>query len=204
MDPTTKITLSPQELQLVNDTNWILTKRAIIDKVYLILGDLSEKVRQIAEKEKEWLPPEVVDTAPKIYKGENYRMLPYVLLDYPRRFDNTAIFAIRIMFWWGNFFSVTLHLKGYYKKIYTDQLCKKIKILQANNYLICINKDEWQHHYGNDNYLSLADMEKEKIVSIIEEGEFIKLSVAYSFKQWDEMPDLLERTFHSMVQLLKP
>ena len=54
----------------------------------------------------------IVQSTPKIAKGENYLQLPYVLLDYPRCFDKENIFAIRTMFWWGNFFSITLHLSG--------------------------------------------------------------------------------------------
>jgi hypothetical protein len=32
------------------------------------------------------------------------------------------VFAIRTMFWWGNFFSVTLHMKGNYREHFQEKL----------------------------------------------------------------------------------
>ncbi len=34
------------------------------------------------------------------------------MLDYPRAFGRDSIFACRTFFWWGRFFSLTLHLAG--------------------------------------------------------------------------------------------
>jgi hypothetical protein len=51
----------------------------------------------------------------KISRGENYQLLPYIILDYPSYFSRNNIFAVRTMFWWGNFFSITLHLSGDHK-----------------------------------------------------------------------------------------
>ena len=61
--------------------------------------------------------PEVIKTStPKISKGENYKDLPYVMLDYPRCFQKEKTIAIRTFFWWGNFFSINLQLSGEYKE----------------------------------------------------------------------------------------
>ena len=46
----TKVTLSPKELELVNNAGWILTKNAVIQKVYLLFGELSEVYRSTIEK----------------------------------------------------------------------------------------------------------------------------------------------------------
>lgn len=204
MATTTKITLSPQEQQLVNNTEWILTKRNIIDKVYRLLGDFSENSKLLAEKEKPLLTESLFNTEPKIYKGENYRMLPYVLLDYPRYFDKENVFAIRTMFWWGNFFSITLHLSGRYKTMFEQPLSNKINSLQHDQYYICINKDQWQHHFEKDNYISICELDKEKFIQITGAASFIKISLPFALTQWDEMPNLLERSFLAILELLKP
>jgi hypothetical protein len=39
METATKIALSEKELQLVCDTDWILTKHSIIQKVYALFGE---------------------------------------------------------------------------------------------------------------------------------------------------------------------
>jgi hypothetical protein len=199
----TKITLSPQELQLVTDPGWILTKRSIIDKVYGLLGDVAERMKCLAASEKDGLPQKVIASEAKIYKGENYRLLPYVLLDYPRCFNGADAFAIRTLFWWGNFFSITLHLGGQYKKMFEGSISKKLPVLQQDNYYVCINEDQWQHHFEADNYIAAKELDEERFMPLIHNGAFIKLSLQFSLQRWDEMPGLLERSFFSMLQLLR-
>ena len=58
------------------------------------------------------LPEAVIQSSPKITRGENYQLLPYVILDYPRCFQKEQVFAIRTMFWWGKGISITLHVSG--------------------------------------------------------------------------------------------
>ena len=199
-----KITLSPQELQLVTNSEWILTKRVITDKVYLLLGALSEQMKGLIENEKEWLPRVVIDSEPKIYRGENYRQLPYVLLDHPRCFSTTGILAIRTMFWWGNFFSITIHLSGQYKKMFEGSVNKNMTALNKQKYYICINEDQWQHHFEPGNYVEVSTLETGELKHIIDEQQFIKLALQFSLHQWDEISLLLERSFFEMLQLLKP
>ena len=203
MLPPAKITLSPHELQLVTNSEWILTKRVITDKVFQLFGDLCEKMKGIIGQQQAWLPVAVINSEPKIYKGENYRQLPYVLMDYPRCFDASNAFAIRTMFWWGNFFSITLHLGGDYKEMFAQQLLKNEQGIRKCNYYICINDDQWQHHFETENYLPVSSLEKEKLSDIICNRPFIKLALQYSLHQWEEIPGLLERSFYEMMQLLK-
>ena len=40
------------------------------------------------------------------------------MLDYPALFKKDEIFALRTMFWWGNFMSITLLLSGGYKETF--------------------------------------------------------------------------------------
>lgn len=45
----------------------------------------------------------------------------YLILDYPGMLSTENIFAVRTLFWWGNIFSVSLHLSS---KRFND--CKNI------------------------------------------------------------------------------
>jgi len=121
-----KIGLSAEELILVNDPQVILTKNAVIDKVYQLFGRLSigmqERLQPMAKE-----LDDVMDIPPKISRGESYLELPYVILDYPRYFRPHDIFAIRTMFWWGNFFSMTLHLKGNFREHYHQRIIEKFR-----------------------------------------------------------------------------
>src|SRR5947209_5415196 len=117
----TNVELSKTEMEIVANSEFILTKNRIIEKVYNLFGSLAENYKLVLNEHINELPAEVISTTPKIYKGENYLGLPYVMMDYPRLFLKTDIFAIRSLFWWGNFFSITLHLSGKFLADYRDE-----------------------------------------------------------------------------------
>ncbi len=150
-----KLRLSEEELRLVNDPGIILTKNAIIAKVYELFGLLAADFRA-----KTILPGEVAGIAPKIARGENYHGLPYVILDYPRYFSTADVLAIRCFFWWGNFFSITLHLKGLYREMSSAVIMQQYETLSAAGYSLAISDDEWHHHFGDDNYRSISSMDE--------------------------------------------
>jgi len=203
MNSETKIALSGEELKLVNDTGFILTKRAIIEKVYLLFGQLAQSYVAVVQNNKEKLPQPLLAISPKIAKGENYLQLPYVVLDYPRLYEKENILAVRTMFWWGNFFSITLHLGGSYKTALQQQLADNIAVLQAHDFYICINKDQWQHHFEADNYIAVKDKSAAAIQQIILQQHFIKVSVKFSLQQWNEMPAMLKELFSIIITLVK-
>ena len=202
MNPTSKIMLSDDELQLVTNTGWILTKRTIMDKVNDLLGEIAENQQCMIENEKAWLPEAVVLSAPKIAKGENYLQLPYLLLDYPRCFDAENIFAVRTMFWWGNFFSITLHVSGVYKEKFQQRIIDNIGAVQQEIFF-CIHENQRQHHFEADNYSSIKDLRKEALQELIIKKPFIKLAIKFPLQPWAALPVLLEQSFAEIINLLK-
>lgn len=202
MTDVTKLTLSAEELQLVTNTQWILTKRVIIDKVNLLFGNLSVVFKSHVTANDFFLQPAIVESTPKIAKGENYLQLPYVLLDYPRCFDKENIFTIRTMFWWGNFFSITLHLSGKYKRTFETAIQKNIQSLAEHDFYICINEDEWQHHFKAENYMPVNNFTSGEINSITQR-HFIKVAIKFPLEKWDTMPLLLEKSFLDLLQLIR-
>jgi hypothetical protein len=137
------------------------------------------------------LPAEVITIPPKISKGESYQGLPYVMLDHPRYFTTEHVLAIRTFFWWGNFFSVTLHLKGKYQMLYSRTLASHFDKLAAKQYAVAVCESEWQHHTGSEDYRALQGMEPEEFERIIRDHPFVKLSRSFPLERWDDMPYLL-------------
>ena len=198
----TKIQLSPQETELVKNAEWILAKQSIIKKVYAMLGDLNELMKVEAEPFNYLFPGNVKNQNGKISKGENYRHLPYVILDYPAFFDKENIFAIRTMFWWGNFFSITLHLSGIFKEQFGKNDAVVFSFLQKNNFFICVNKDEWHHHFEEDNYIASSSVTLQQF-EIIMQKDFFKISKNIALPQWNETNDFIINSFREIVQLLQ-
>ena len=151
MDDQTKIHLSPYEAGLLSNSEWILTKNTIIKKAKWLLEEVQQNIFDYTRLQSTIFPKEVITISPKISKGENYKGLPWLMLDYPRYFDKENIFAIRIMFWWGNFFSTTLHLSGHYKQKYHQAIIHSYEDLHKNEFYLCINDEQWDHHFEKEN-----------------------------------------------------
>ncbi len=187
MNNEAKIQLSPAEMELVRNAEWLLTKNTIIDKVYTLFGDISEEVRQKINGNRGRLPEEVVRHSPKISRGENYNGLPWVMLDYPRLFTRDEVFAIRVFFWWGNFFSVTLHLKGKYLQQNRERILEQLPLLEKNGFHICISDDEWRHEFTIDNYAPVQEVGATVLKQILSSGSFCRLSVQIPLEQWGQV-----------------
>ncbi len=202
MNPASKLMLSDEEQQLVNNPGWILTKRIIIDKINRLFGFLCESQQAVIEKEKDWLPPAVVQSTPKIAKGENYLQLPYLLLDYPRSFEGDNIFTLRTMFWWGNFFSITLHVSGTYKNMFQQKIIKNL-FTAKQDIFICIHETQWHHHFEADNYINAKLLSVNELTAIISTKQFVKLAVKFPLHEWNNVTVLLDECFNEMIEMLK-
>ena len=90
--------LTKEELQLIKDEKFLLTKNNIIAKVSELLSETWDSLKKIHENEKLPFPDQNLATSGKISKGENYLGLPYQVLDYPSLFISKNVFAFRTMF----------------------------------------------------------------------------------------------------------
>jgi hypothetical protein len=204
-----KIRLSPTEMEMVTDAELILTKNAILKKVQQLLGNMQLKQQELLMEHSKGLSPKISGSTSKISKGENYKGLPYLILDYPRVFENekqperqAGIFAIRTMFWWGNFFSVTLHLSGFYKKEAEERIITSLKILTEKGFFYYINEDPWEHHFEKNNYIPVQDMSKNDFERSIRNNSFIKLAGKISLKQWNDAEEILLEKFKVLIGML--
>jgi hypothetical protein len=198
----TKITLSEKEMQLVTNADWILTKNSIIKKVKQLLGQLQEKQIEVLRSKLDRLPSPVLKVPPKISKGENYQGLPYLILDHPRVFEKENILAIRTMFWWGHFFSTTLHLSGQYKKTFENKLISAFPQLKENGFFICIQSEQWEHHFEETNYKETGKLSQTEFETGILGSAFIKIAKKTSLKDWDDAEQKLLDHFNAIISWL--
>jgi hypothetical protein len=147
-------------------------------------------------------PEEVIAISPKISKGENYLGLPWLMLDYPRYFDKENVFAFRTMFWWGNFFSTTLHLSGKYKQKYDSIIISAYDALTKNEFYSCINEEQWHHHLEKENYLPVKNFSAQDFADHVGKRTFIKLSQKLSFSDWNNAIQLLSENFTQIAKWL--
>lgn len=161
------------EFKVMHDAQFFIHKKKISDKIVANFSLLNTKIEDLkssllSENKMAGLKQG------KINRGENYEWLPYFILDNPGVFIGKDVFACRIMFWWGNFYSCTLHVSG----IYLDLITDKLKSLTENTsgYYFCNNKDQWQHHFREDNY-QLIEVNSLPIISNhIKQNGFLKIA----------------------------
>jgi len=192
MDLQANVKLSKEEWELVQNTEWILTKHAIIQKVISMFGQLSEEFRNVIQDAAitEFISPE-----PKISKGEQYEKLPYVMLDFPRVFDKENVFAVRSFFWWGNFFSINLHVSGKYKERFFSS---EKKLEQFKSWSFCISEDPWRHDFSVNNFLPFAEVNiKEQL-----QRPFIKIAKKIPLSEWNNVYDFYRNNFGELFRNL--
>lgn len=197
-----KIRLSPNEMELVTNAEIILTKNRIIEKTKLLLESVQEEMISYIKTRTHPLPGEIIEIPPKISKGENYNGLPYLILDYPRYFEKENACAIRTMFWWGHFFSITLHLSGKYKKMFQQKIISSYASFAKENYFICTNKDEWEHHFEETNYSLITKIDEPGFKESIQKNTFIKMAYKIRLSEWETAPEIILQNFEKIIEAI--
>lgn len=189
------ISLSSYEIKLVSDPHVLLTKNRIIQKVYELFGELAGDYRTILQAGS---LSTVNHIDAKISRGENYKGLPYVILDYPRQFAKVDVFAIRSFFWWGNFFSITVQLGGVYQNKYAAAIEKAIGQNLFDGWYVGLGDDPWQHHFESDNY-TLIEKEKKYQASNL---PHFKMAKKIPLEKWDEAEFFFKEKFSLLIKVL--
>ena len=196
----TKIQFLPAEMELVSSPDIILTKNAILQKIKSFFEEVQMKQLDILKKYSSQLPEEVLKISPKISRGENYKGLPWLVLDNPRHFQHNNIFAIRTMFWWGNFFSITLHLSGNNKNDLLKKLTNNVSLLAKNDFYIYDGTKEWEHDIDPGSYKNLSAINEDELQKIFSANNFLKLAVKFTVESLEAIEDKLLRNYELLVK----
>lgn len=194
--------ISEEEMTLLNNTEWILTKRLLIEKVSDLFGILYTSFKKYPKPFNQVFPAGSDIMPGKISRGENYRSLPYVILDYPAFFCKEDILVIRTMFWWGHFFSITLQLSGSIKRKFIGDQYLISSWIKSKEYFICINKDPWEHHFESDNYVLASAITNEQIAEIWK-NPFFKISKKLPISDWIYAEEYLKKGFEELLEFLQ-
>lgn len=190
-----------KELHYLSDTDFLLTKAVVSEKVGSLLHQTHEQLKAYLATQNLRLPPGVKARSGKISRGENYQRLPYMVLDYPRKFTQDDVFALRTLFWWGNFFSVTFQLGGASWHRYRSALTRNVATLSSLNVSLCIADDPWQHHREPYYYRPLQGVDTDTVLQLLEQQNFLKIAVFISLEDWKLLPQQARQFFQKMIRL---
>ncbi|MDA3861503.1 MAG: hypothetical protein PF445_09775 [Melioribacteraceae bacterium] len=189
------INITDNELNTIMDDEFLLIKTKVIPKIEGLLSESKIELMNLLDSS----PPHLHPTNKgKISKGESYRNLPFVILDFPSVFEKENIFAYRTMFWWGNFFSSTLHLQGKHLEFYRTKLISNFDKLLKNDIYICVATTPWEYHYEEDNYEKLTSKHK----NLILKSNFIKLSKKIELEEFASVPKLTSDFLSYLINIL--
>ena len=168
----------------------------------VLFGDLSESYRQNLELYRNSLPEEAFQLSPKISKGEQHLGLPYIMLDYPRIFTKDDVLAIRTFFWWGNYFSLTLHLKGKFLDQLYDGIRNNMDALAENQFYVSISDNEWAHEIHANTYMPLNKEGIDSIKRSKSENGFVKLVCKWPLENANAVHELLEEQYANLLKII--
>jgi hypothetical protein len=106
------------------------------------------------------------------------------------------------MFWWGNFFSVTLHLSGEHQKKFIKPDLTTYSFLRNYKYYISTGDDEWQHHFELPNYTPASQINFNEFENICKRP-FFKIAKFIDLTQWETAPEFIVTTFKELFMLME-
>ena len=189
--------LTEKEKLVISDTEFLKTKIAVMDKMHNLFSEVRKTLKSSIEKTNFEFPSEIDINNGKIFKGENYNSLPYTILDFPKLFSKSDTFTFRTMFYWGSFFSSTIHISGHSLEKYESYLKKNLHSLIDEQVYFCVHNNPWEYHYDIDNYILLNN----KKLNLIENRKFIKISKKFDLEQYQILPFLVDDYFKKILKL---
>lgn len=191
------------ELRCLQDTRFLRTKATATQKVQQLLNRTLEELQEyVAAHPCPW-PGGVQARAGKLARGENYRGFPYLVLDYPRKFSQDDVFALRTMFWWGHFYSITFQLGGASWHRYRPAVQRNLPRLSGTSVWLGVNADPWQHHRRPDNYRPLDTLSAEEQQNRLAEANFLKLARFLPLDAWELLPQSASLFLGEMIELIE-
>ena len=194
--------LNEKELKYLMDTEFISTKRRIIAKAELLLKSCSKLIDQELRSGNYRIKSNYLINPPKISKGENYKGLPYIVLDNPRNYTSGNVLAYRIVIWWGNTISFSLHLEGRHAQPAVNSIVRKLSNHTQKDLYYCLGNTPWEHHFENTNYQELHKLKPESILKHFGKFQFLKVAKKATLKEWPFLNDLAIRNLQILTDLI--
>jgi hypothetical protein len=188
-----KISLSPEEWELVKDPQVLIRKNNILQKAELLLGQIARVGQQAIEAQFPAAAASLLQESPKLSKGEHYKGLPYRILDYPRLFGKADVFACRSFFWWGHGFTFMIHLKGVYQQRYGPDLLAAAYHASKEEWRIALEGEEWEHDAWV--YPALHGKPLEEWNNRLEHPPFLKLYYPIPLGDWEMLPEKIGEAY---------
>jgi hypothetical protein len=196
--------LNENEMNVLKNKDFLLTKANVLEKLKNVLQDTHLALQHYLYRQQHIILNKDIDQkSGKLSKGENYKQLPYLVLDFPKKFNGEDIFTFRTMMWWGNYFSFTLHLQGNALEVVREKICRNMAILQKNEVYISVNESPWEYDYSTENYILIDELSVDELQQLIVKKPFLKLSRKLGLDQYERCHSFAVLTLDLYFQTMK-
>jgi hypothetical protein len=190
---------TPAEIAVMCDQDFFLRKDSVTGKLLEVFGEIESELRSELTGFKT-ITKDFNFSNGKIFRGENYKRFPYIVLDYPRIFSADSVFAFRTMFWWGHEFSFTLHLQGKALDKFREAIKKGLDSLKNKQVYFCVNDTPWQYHFEKENYWLIEEVQE--LENKVADAKFIKLSKKIPVESFNILYNSSIDTFKVFLEIL--
>lgn len=180
------------------DTDFLLTKQKIDDKLIALLIDYQQGSESFYKQFKDNLPVELRYKSSKVNKGQNYNGLPYWVVDLPSYFNKEDFFTFRLVIWWGNFISISLIASGKFQKAINIDF----SALVDQEVYYCINKSPWLLEHTSENLILIENKHLNTIHMHDLNAGFLKLSKRFELKELYKLNSISTSTFELIIPTL--
>ena len=185
----------------MSDASFFHTKVEVTQKIYSMYSLLINKIQSSVPHQNFKYPEQTDLSLGKISKGENYRKLPYIVVDFPRYFKKPDMLVYRAMFWWGKYFIFTLHLSGSCAVKYKASFLENYVKLNLKNTYFCISKKQWEHAVSKRDFRRMDKLTREEIEACINANGFIKISRKLPLKDYKKFLATGSDTFEEFLSV---
>ncbi|MFT7269216.1 MAG: hypothetical protein ACI905_001434 [Roseivirga sp.] len=187
--------LSPKELKVLMDSDFLLTKQGIDIKISALLIDYQKETENFFKEFQHQLPPALNYRAGKVSKGQNYNGLPYWVVDLPSFFNQKDFFTYRMVVWWGNFISFSVVVSG---EMF-ERMSVNLDNLDQTDLYYAINQSPWRIEFSEDNLIRIEQKERSKIEAHQKTANFIKVSKRYELSDLPNLKSIGSECFKLII-----
>lgn len=183
--------LTKDDFSIISDQDFLIHKRAVLGKITTLLSEVEVGLKNSKSMDSTLLPIGTLTKSGKISRGDNYKGLPYLVLDYPRYSHGNEIFLFRTMFWWGNYFLCMLISQNCSHRLKDNLPTEKV------GFFLNHGKSPWNYDLAD---VSWKPMNKAQTLS----GPlpFISIGKRVNFNEIDQLADISRATFDTVLSFL--
>lgn len=180
--------LSLNEVKLLRNVDFLHQKRAALAKVAHSLSWVESELKTGIDFGKYDFPDGILLKSGKISRGENYKGLPYRVLDFPRYSEGNKVFIYRTMFWWGHYFLCLLITQNCGYRI-TDYSAHKDLVINTSD-------TPWDFDIKSGHWVPLGEVKADFL------HPFIAIGTAIEFERFNDLAHISKTTFESVMTFL--